>query len=470
MTTTLEPNEVRVRFQAHQWLAVNSASPKVALVTGLGGGKTWTGARWIIGRAMEWPESIHLATVNSYSQAQDLVIPALTTAAEEMGLDFEWSGGRNLPTLFIDLGHRKAEIRVRSTEKYDRLRGPEYGSWWADEIRDAKRGAVPVVMARLRCRKVDQPKYLWTTTPVGYDAEIYGRHKKNAVLVKREEVRNRFGTFAIEVFQAPKGEILVNCDTRANAKIRDEYPGILESAFDPRTLSQERGGAFTPRGNIVYDAFDRAQNVSPLATFIESDPLWIALDFNVAYCVAVLIQQRVIDGRMRSLAVGEIVVKDGNGTPGVIDALKRRFGRRRGDGRFRTSGGITIVGDASGNARNSNGSRGHYALWTDDVDCVLRIPTSNGSVDDRIIAMNAHFCDGAGNRDFLVHPDCESLIADIEGVVWHEKHREPDKDRDPERTHMTDAAGYYVVAYHKKRIHMNTDRLARGDRKLWGST
>lgn len=466
-TTTLEPNEVRVRFQAHQWLAVNSASPRVALVTGLGGGKTWTGARWIIGRALRFPDSIHLATVNSYSQAQDLVIPALTSAAEEMGLDFEWRGGRNLPTLVIDLGDVQAEVRVRSTEKYDRLRGPEYGSWWADEIRDAKRGAVPVVIARLRCRKVDQPKYLWTTTPVGYDVEIYGRHRKRATLKQKVETANRFGKFSIDVYETPTGEALINCDTRVNARLRDDYPSLLETAFDPRTLSQERGGAFTPRGNLVYDAFARDHNVSALASFVESEPLWIALDFNVAYCVAVLIQQRVIDGRMRSIVVGEIVVKDGQGTPGVIDAFKRRFGRRRGDGRFRTSGGITIVGDASGQNRNSNGSRSHYALWTDDVECTLRVPSANGDVMDRIIAMNAHFCDGAGNRDFLAHPSCEAFIADCEGVVWHEKNPEPNKDRDPERTHLTDAAGYYVVAYHRKRIYMDTARLAASDKNLW---
>lgn len=468
-TTTDEATDevVRVRFQVHQWLAVTADSPHVALVTGLGGGKTWTGARWIIGRAMEFPQSIHLATVNSYSQAQDLVIPALTAAAEEMGLDYHWTGGKALPTLWIDLGDVRAEIRVRSTEKFNRLRGSEYGSWWADEVRDAKPGSVPVVISRLRCKKVDTPKYLWTTTPVGFDKEIHHRHRKNATRVRREVVTNRFGSFNVDVYRAPKGEILVNCDTRANAKLRDDYPATLEGAFDPKTLQQERSGEFTTKGDVVYDAFDRNLNVSPLATFIESEPLFVALDFNVAYCVALLIQRRIINGRMRSLVVGEIVVKDGSGTPGVIDAFKRRFGRRRGDGLFRTSGGITIVGDASGNARRSNGSKSDYALWTQDVDCTLRVPSANGDVIDRIQAMNTHFCNGAGERDFLVNPECEEFIADCEGVVWSEKEREPEKKKNPERTHFTDAGGYYVVAYYPVQRRFDSQRAAREDAKLW---
>ena len=468
MTSATAETEARVKFQTHQWAAVNADSPAVALVTGLGGGKTWTGARWIIGRALRFPESIHLATVNSYPQAQDLVIPALESAAEEMGLDYHWTGGRNLPTLLIDVGDRLAEIRVRSTEKYNRLRGPEYGSWWADEVRDAKRGSVGVVLARLRCKKVDRPSYLWTTTPIGHDAEIHKRHRKDATLSEVRKITNKFGTFDVSIWRSGD-RVLVNCDTRANAKVREDYPKTLEDAFDPRTLQQERGGQFTQMGNSVYDAFDPENNISKLATFIESDPLWIALDFNVAYCVAILIQRRVIDGRMRSLVVGEIVTKDGRGTPGVIDEFKRRFGRRRGDGLFRTSGGITIVGDATGNARRSNGGKSDYAQWTEDIDCTLRVPSANGLVIDRINAMNAHFCSGAGNRDFLVNPDCTEFIADCLGVVWSEKDREPEKKKDPERTHATDAAGYYVVAYYPIRQRMDTSRLAAGDRNLFRS-
>ncbi len=460
---------VRVRFQKHQWLAVSADEPEVALVTGLGGGKTWTGARWIIGRAMKFPTSIHLATVNSYSQAQDLVIPALTTACDEMGLSYEWTGGKNLPTLFIDLGDVRAEIRVRSTEKFQRLRGPEYGSWWADEIRDAKRGSVEVVLGRLRCKRVDKPRYLWTTTPNAHDAYIYRRHRKDAKLVSTKTVKRRGGAFEIGVYRDPHGRLLVNCDTRANAHVREGYAEKLAEVLDANTLEQERGGGFVAIGNRVYHSFDRRFNLSALATFVPSDPLFIAMDFNVDFCAAVLIQERVIEGRMRSLAVGEIIVRGGEGTPGVIRVFKAKFGRRPGDGRLFLPGGLTIVGDANGNARRSNGGKSDYAQWTEEVDCILRVPKANGAISDRINAFNARLCNAKGDRDFLVNPDCEHLINDLESVVWSESKREPDKDRDPELTHPSDAAGYFVVALHPIRIHLDTARLAQGDRNLWRS-
>jgi len=167
-----EEQTVAIELLPHQYEAVQAEEPYVCLLTGLGGGKTWLGARWLISRAVEFPDSLHLATANSYPQLRDVVIPELLRACDDLGLQYDWRVTHK--NLYLHLGDVTAEIRVRSTEKYDLLRGAEYGSWWADEVRDQPRSAVDVVFGRLRCRKVDRPRCLWTTTPNGYD-HIYER-------------------------------------------------------------------------------------------------------------------------------------------------------------------------------------------------------------------------------------------------------------------------------------------------------
>jgi len=72
----------------HQMEAFVTDRQFIAMVTGLGGGKTWTGARWLIGRAINFPDSLHLATANSVPQAKDLVIPALIQACEELDIPY----------------------------------------------------------------------------------------------------------------------------------------------------------------------------------------------------------------------------------------------------------------------------------------------------------------------------------------------------------------------------------------------
>jgi hypothetical protein len=43
-----------------------------------------------------------------------------------------------------------------------------------------------------------------------------------------------------------------------------------------------------------------------------------------------------------------------------------------------------------------------------------------------------------------VHPACKELIKDFEQVIFKENSQVIDKDRDPRRTHLSDALGYLV--------------------------
>lgn len=439
--------DIEVGFQAHQWDAISAAEPDVCLLTGLGGGKTYTGARWIVGRACEFPESIHLATVNSYTQAQDMVIPALTDACEEMGLVYRWQAMQQRPTLFIDVGDREAEIRVRSTKEYDRLRGPEYGSWWADEARDAKKLAVDVVIGRLRCKRVDVPKSFWTTSPNGMD-HIYDRFAADSIELKRYSVKRMVNGELIDVevvvWKHPGGNrLLIQTDTRINAHVHKDYAKKLAENYDKRLLEQERGGQFVVLGKLAYYSFDRKKHVSALAIYDPRAPLIVALDFNVEPCAVVAIQER---GGQTNV-VGEIALEASQfeaPTPAAIREFKRKFlGHATGQG-------VTIHGDPSGWNRHTTTLLSDYDTWRQSLPfAAITVPKQPPFIIDRLNAVNARFETENAIR-LLVHPSCTGVIKDFERVkttIGNGGKREPDKDdNDDWLTHLSDALGYYIVA------------------------
>ena len=58
--------------------------------------------------------------------------------------------------------------------------------------------------------------------------------------------------------------------------------------------------------------------------------------------------------------------------------------------------------------------------------------------------MNAKLESAAGERNLKVHPRCKGLIKDFEQVTYKENSLVIDKERDPRRTHLSDALGYLV--------------------------
>lgn len=146
--------------------AWRSRKPWLGYVGGLGSGKTWFGSRWMLfTRALRYIGA-HLVTAGSYRQLIDAVLPALLSAVDEYKIRHTWRKS----DMELTLGNGSI-IRCRSMETADRLRGAEYLSGWADEIREATEEQVKVVRARVRA-----PTYvnatlrrLWTTTPKGFD-------------------------------------------------------------------------------------------------------------------------------------------------------------------------------------------------------------------------------------------------------------------------------------------------------------
>jgi len=72
------------------------------------------------------------------------------------------------------------------------------------------------------------------------------------------------------------------------------------------------------------------------------------------------------------------------------------------------------------------------------------VDKKNPAVRDRVQLMNAKLRSATGNVRMTLHPKCGELIKDFEQVLYKENSVVIDKERDPRRTHLSDALGYLV--------------------------
>ena len=68
----------------------------------------------------------------------------------------------------------------------------------------------------------------------------------------------------------------------------------------------------------------------------------------------------------------------------------------------------------------------------------FKIPRSNPAVRDRLQVVNAAL------QRVKIDARCKELIKDLEQVAYKENTQVIDKDRDPKRTHLSDALGYLM--------------------------
>ena len=121
---------------------------------------------------------------------------------------------------------------------------------------------------------------------------------------------------------------------------------------------------------------------------------------------------------------------------------------------------ISFYGDANGGARSPSSSGNtpwdvveSFMQQEPEYHAHMMYKKQNPTVLDRINVMNGMLCKADGQtRRLFIDPSCTELITDLEEVKWKvDAHGVtlPDIDnRNPKRTHVSDALGYYVETEH----------------------
>jgi len=348
----------------------------------------------------------------TFPMLRDATQAALFEILERNRIPHEVNRGENVLTL----GETRSRILFRAVEEFERLRGSNLAWFGLDELTYTSEEAWLRLEARVRDPRAKRLCGFGVWTPKGYDW-VYQRFVASAV--------DGYETVVAGAFE--------------NRFLLDQIPDYydrLKSSYDPRFYEQEVLGKYLAlaAGNVYY-AFDRQGNVGEEEVNPLQALLW-ALDFNVDPMCSVVAQ---IDGD-RVTVLDEIVLRRAS-TYQACEEFAGRFPKH--------AAGLVVYADATGARLQTSGTsdleilRGFFR--NGDYGAVeFRIPTVNPAVRDRVTLMNGKLQSAEGGRRMRVHPRCRELIKDLEQVVFQENTQMIDKDRDPRRTHLSDALGYLV--------------------------
>ncbi len=362
-------------------------------------------------------ETIRLAYVNpgrsgligapTYPMLRDATQASLLQVMSENGIPFELNKAEQVLT-FTDTGSR---VLFRAVEEFDRLRGTNLAWFGVDELTYCPEGAWLQLEARLRDPLASRLCGFAVWTPKGQD------------WVWRRWIERKVDGYEVILARAFENRFVLD-------RIPDFYER-LRSSYDEKFFAQEVLGEYVHQTEgLVYHAFDRVAHVSDVEVEAGRPLLW-ALDFNVTPMSSVVAQR--IGDEVR--VIDEIVLRRAT----TVEACEEFLGRYGAH-----LGGVVIYGDASGNRMQTTGSSDYQmvreAFARAGVSFTYRVPKANPAVRERTNLMNVLLRDGA----VRISARAKELLKDFEEVEYKADSMVIDKERDPKRTHMSDALGYLV--------------------------
>ena len=147
---------------------------------------------------------------------------------------------------------------------------------------------------------------------------------------------------------------------------------------------------------------------------------------------------QIVNGKITVL--DEIVLRHAT-TDEACELFLARFGQH--------PAGIAVYGDASGNSSHTTGNSDFQVIRdffraNGNTPVHFRVPRSNPLIRERVNLMNSKMRPASGEIQLLVNRRCKELIKDFEQVAYKEDSNQVDKERDRNRTHLSDALGYLI--------------------------
>lgn len=384
-----------------------------ALVCGFGAGKTWGIAAGACKHYWEHPRAHRGYFAPTYPQIRDIYFPTIEEVAHDWGLRVKIAEVNKEVHFYSGRVYRGTTI-CRSMEKPESIVGFKIARADVDEIdtlpeRKAEH-AWRKIIARLRLDYAGQNGADVATTPEGF--KFTWRQWVKAAR-DNPETEKQYG--------------LVQASTYDNERNlpADYIPGLL-ATYPPQLIEAYLNGQFVNlTSGTIYHAYDRLKNASA-EEVRPGEPVFVGMDFNVGKMAAVIHVKR--DGLPH--AVGEVV--NAYDTPDMIRVLKERLGERQ----------VRVYPDASGSSRKSVNASTTDIQLLKAAGFIVSAPEANPPVKDRINAMNAMFCNAAGERRYRVNADrCPTYAECLEQQVWADN-GEPDKASG--KDHHPDAGGYFI--------------------------
>jgi hypothetical protein len=348
----------------------------------------------------------------TYPMLRDATLTSFLEVVGANRIPYEFNKSESV-LVMKDTGSR---IYFRAVDDFERLRGTNLAWFGLDELTYTAEESWLRLEGRLRDPLAKRLCGFAVWTPKGFDW-VYRRFIRNHV----------------------EGYDLVLAKAYENRHVLDKIPDFydrLKASYDAKFFEQEVLGEYlNVQAGVVYHAFKRARN----AKEVELDPslpLFWALDFNVDPMSSIVVQKK--DEEVRVL---DEIVLSRSSTHQACEEFMNRYPNHQA--------GIVIYGDASGQRLQTAGTtdyqmiREHFRR-TMYGNPKFRVPPSNPSVRERIALVNSKLFSASEAVQLLVDPRCKGLIMDFEEVIFKRDTSVIDKEKDSQRTHLSDALGYLL--------------------------
>lgn len=440
-----------------QYAALYNPYTHFAMLCGIAVGKTFTGSHFSINHIIDYPQLTGFIGTNNYDQMSHATLKELFYWLDTY--DFEYVFDRRPPshwppalrlksnnnTISVKNGEYTTTIFTRVLSDPHALRGPEFSWYWLDETSDTKRDAHEVVLSRLR--ESNYIKGLITTTTRGEDW-VHDRFVLGP--------RPTYGSLHIKTIESVRYGIITKSFYDA---LRASYSELMaKQELDAEHVNVQGGRAYYSSGDY------NKMPCSPWGDMFpdSSRPIILACDFNFspAPCVWVVGQEGPYT-RGKDYSQHIHWFEEISETQISSEEMAARVALKYPDC-F-----IQVYGDASGKrGTTSNAGVTDYdqiMLVFDryNIHYSLHVPESNPLVRDRVERVNAALRNSLGET-FMTYDAsrCPLLHDDLKNVGYKPTGKLDDGGK-VQRTHASDAIGYYVYQIYRRDIASTTVSFGR---------
>ena len=365
---------------------------------GIGSGKTFVGAVWMVKAILESHDNRALICARDFGQLRNATLVEFNAVLKIFGLIEGKHFTFNKSVFEYRFFNGTVIICTGMNNPDSALRGPSYGIVWADEAEFYEKDA-------------------WL--------KLKGRVRRNPGLIRITSSPNGFNHMYDEFeLREDADKKVVRSTTYDNPTLPKEYVEDLKNSYSPKMFSQEvLAERVSLNQQSVYDEFDRAKHVrTGCAELLRpTDQLFAFLDYNINRYPAVYMFIR----NNTVYCVGEEWLEFG-GSRQMAQQIKSRWPNRH----------VIVVGDSQGNNKGDVAADySNYEIFRQEG--IITKTFLNPPVQQRIINANSRLY----HHKVVIDPSCEKLIRDLEQVSYDDKGKIL-KTGNLDLTHISDAWSY----------------------------
>lgn len=348
----------------------------------------------------------------TYPMLRDATQSTLFEILAKNQIPYEHNKAENV-LVMRDTGSR---ILFRPVDEFERLRGTNLAWFGLDELTYSQEEAWVILEGRLRDPQAQRLCGFAGWTPKGYDW-VYRR-------------------FILEPVDGYEVVLAQPFENRYLLKRVPDFYHRLKRSYDEKFYEQEVLGKYLSiHGGAVYHAFNRGEHVGAVEIQPKLPLMW-ALDFNVDPMCSIVAQIAKEDIHV----LDEIVIRRAT-TQEACEEFHHRFPYH--------AAGVRIYGDATGHKMQTSGTTDYQIIRgffqsSGYPNVSYRVPKSNPLTRERVALVNAKLRSASGEKHLLISGKCSGLARDLEEVCYKPDTTVIDKDKDSQRTHLSDALGYLI--------------------------